>query len=340
MGLQDAAEQSEFRQDGVSGGWVIFAPERARRPLGQSKPQPRQNIVRDVCPFCPGPGHDTPPPTFVLSAPDGPWQVLVCPNKFPAVRAITPDTHGLTLRIQKNQLPGFGVHELVIEGQDHFTDPTELTDEVYQKVLITYRERIRTFAADQRMDYVTVFKNVGAEAGASMAHTHSQIMATPFIPNNIRDELSGAEDYFKRRNSCIFCDMVQPEASQKTRFVAETANFVAICPFAPRFAYEMWILPKAHTSHFETITDAETRELVWLLKRVLQALDAVAGVPAYNYFLHTAPLRTDPSPSYHWHIEIVPRTTRPAGFEWSTGVFINTVMPERAAKELRKAVGK
>src|SRR5829696_293900 len=114
MDPHGAAEQSEFRQDVISGRWVIFAPERARRPLGQSKPQPRQNVVRDVCPFCPGPTFDTPPPAQVFP-PAGTWQVLVCPNKFPAVRAITPDTHGLTLRLMKNQLPGFGVHELVVE---------------------------------------------------------------------------------------------------------------------------------------------------------------------------------------------------------------------------------
>jgi UDPglucose--hexose-1-phosphate uridylyltransferase len=339
MDPHGGTEQSEFRQDVISGRWVIFAPERARRPLGQSKPQPRQNVVRDVCPFCPGPGHDTPPPTQVFP-PRGEWRVLVCPNKFPAVRSITPDTHGLTLRFMKNQLPGFGVHEIVIEGRDHFTDPTELSDEVYQQVLISYRERVRAFGADPRMDYVSVFKNVGAEAGASMAHTHSQLIATPFIPNNIRDEISGAAEHHKKKNRCVFCDLLRPEVGKIPRLVAESARFAVVCPFAPRFAYEMWVLPKTHTSHFETISDAEALELVLLLKRALRALDVVAGVPAYNYYLHTAPLRTEPSPSYHWHIEIVPRTARPAGFEWSTGVFINTVMPERAAKELRNAVAK
>ncbi len=339
MNPHAVTEQSEFRQDLISGRWVIFAPERARRPLGQSKPQPRQNVVRDVCPFCPGPGHDVPPPSQVFP-PVGPWQVIVCPNKFPAVRPIQQDTRGLTLRIKLNHLPGFGVHELLIEGRDHFTDPTELTDEVYQQVLIGYRERICTFATDTRMDYVTVFKNVGSEAGASMAHTHSQIVATPFIPNNIRDEMTGADAHFKKRGRCVFCELFQTGSGEVPRFVAESAHFVVVCPFAPRFAYEMWVLPKEHASAFETITAAEAGELVVLLKRVLRALDAVAGVPAYNYFLHTAPLRTDPSPSYHWHIEIVPRTARPAGFEWSTGVFINTVMPERTASDLRDAVAK
>jgi UDPglucose--hexose-1-phosphate uridylyltransferase len=266
--------------------------------------------------------------------------VLVIPNLFPAVRPIEPDTHGLTMRMSKNQLPGFGIHEVVIEGRDHFTDPTELTDEVYQRVLLAYRDRIRTFAADPRMDYVSAFKNVGAEAGASMAHTHSQLIVTPFIPNNIRDEINGAEAYFKRKNRCVFCEQIKSDSGTIPRCVAESKHFAVICPFAPRFAYEMWVLPKAHTSHYEKITDAEALELVLLLKRVLRALDVVAGVPAYNYYLHTAPLRSEASVSFHWHIEIVPRTARPAGFEWSTGVFINTVMPERAAKDLRAAAPK
>ena len=333
----DLPEESEFRQDVISGRWVIFAPERARRPLGQSKPQARQNAVRDVCPFCPGPNHDTPAPSYALPL-DGDWQVLVCPNKFPAVRPIAPDTRGLTLRLQLNQLPGFGVHELVVEGRDHFTDPIELTDETYRLVLLSYRERIRAFAADSRMDYVSVFKNVGAEAGASMAHTHSQLVATPFIPNNIRDEMAGAAAQYEKRKKCAFCADITADRFGVPRFVAESAHFVAVCPFAPRFAYEMWVLPKAHASHYEQITDAEAAELVLLLKRVLKALDAVAGVPAYNYYLHTAPLRAEPNPSYHWHLEIVPRVARAAGFEWASDCFINATAPETAAADLRNAV--
>jgi UDPglucose--hexose-1-phosphate uridylyltransferase len=338
MEIPGVSDQSEFRQDVISGRWVIFSPERARRPLGQSKPQPRQNVARDVCPFCPGPHHDVPTPSYTFPA-AGDWHVLVCPNKFPAVRRVMPDTRGLTMRFMMNQLPGFGVHELVIEGRDHLTDPNELTDEVYRQVLISYRERIKAFAADPRMDYVAVFKNVGAEAGASMAHTHSQLVATPFIPNNIRDEMAGAEAHYQKRRKCAFCELNQSGSTGIPRLVAESRHFVAVCPFAPRFAYEMWVLPRIHASHFEAITDDQAMELVGLLKRVLKALDAVAGVPAYNYFLHTAPLRTDPVASYHWHLEIVPRTARPAGFEWSTGVFINTVLPERAAAELRDAAG-
>jgi len=339
MQLSGLPEQSEFRMDVVSGGWVVFAPERARRPLGLShvKPHARENVERAVCPFCPGMEHDTPEPVYLYPA-EGPWQVRVCPNKFPAVRPITPQTRGLTQRLTANLLPGFGVHEVVIEGAKHEADPTALSDEIYQQTLIAYRERIKFFAADRRLDYVSVFKNVGAEAGASMAHLHSQMIATPFVPNTVRDELSGAENFYGLMSRCVFCDLMRAHSDGVPRFVTESANFMVVCPFAPRFAYEMWVLPKAHSSSYESIADEAAMELGRLLKRVLTALDAAAGVPAFNYFLHTAPLRSPSLPSYHWHLEIVPRTARAAGYEWSTGVFINTVMPERAALELQAAI--
>ncbi|MFO0851908.1 MAG: DUF4921 family protein [Gemmataceae bacterium] len=340
--LSDLVEQSEFRQDVVSGRWVILAPERARRPLGLShvKPPARVNVERLICPFCPGQEHDTPGTVYSVPADGRPWEVRVVPNKFPAVRPIAPDTHGLTQRLNAHLLPGFGVHEVVIEGAAHETDPVALTDATYQQVLVAYRERIKGLAADRRLDYAAVFKNVGAEAGASMAHLHSQIVATPFVPTDVQVELAGADRYFRLYHHCVFCRQVERARDGTARLVAASPNFVVVCPPAPRFAYEMWVIPAAHASHYETISDADALELAQLLKRVLAGLDAAVAMPAYNYFLHTAPLRTDPLPHFHWHLEIVPRTARAAGYEWGTGVFINTVMPERAAAELRAAMQK
>jgi UDPglucose--hexose-1-phosphate uridylyltransferase len=342
MTPSDTPEQSEFRQDALSGRWVVLAPERAKRPLGLSnvKPHVRVNVERAVCPFCPGSEAETPPEVYAAPGPAStPWQVRVFPNKFPAVRPIAPDTHGLTQRFDMRLLPGFGVHEVVIEGRAHETEPTALPDDVYTRVLIAYRERIKTLGADRRLDYVSVFKNVGAEAGASMAHLHSQLIASPFVPNDVREELAGAEREHKFSGWCAYCRMLVGTGGRKPpRFVAESSGFLVICPFAPRFAYEMWVLPKEHASHYETITDSQALDLARLLKRVLTALDAAAGMPAFNYFLHTAPLRTPPMPHYHWHLEITPRTARAAGYEFGTGVFINTVMPEKAAAELRAAV--
>jgi UDPglucose--hexose-1-phosphate uridylyltransferase len=183
-----------------------------------------------------------------------------------------------------------------------------------------------------------VFKNVGAEAGASLGHTHSQIIATPVIPELVESELAGAKAFLARTGRCVFCDLVSRELKDGERLVARSEHFVVVTAYAPRFAYEFWLIPISHTSRYETVTDERCQELARLMKRVLVALDRAQGEPAYNWFLHTGPLRSPELPHYHWHIEVVPRTARPAGLEWGYGCFITTVNPETAAAELRAAL--
>ena len=206
------------------------------------------------------------------------------------------------------------------------------------EVLIAYRDRLKALAENPNLYYATVFKNVGSEAGASLGHSHSQIIATPIVPDLIRGELSGADDFYGRHKQCVFCEILESELADERRVVAQTPGFVAITPFASRFAYEMWVLPRSHESCYEAITAASAGELAGLFQRVLIAQDRVLAEPAYNWFLHTAPLRSSELPYFHWHFEIMPRTSRPAGFEWGAGCFINAVPPERAAKELRAAL--
>ncbi len=234
--------------------------------------------------------------------------------------------------------PATGFAEVLIDCPDHIDDPTQLTDEHFANVFIAYRERMLALSADPRLAHVAVFKNVGAEAGASLAHTHSQIVATPVVPDLMRAELAGAEGYFVRSGRCVFCDLVEKELAERTRVVARSANFVAVTAFAPRFAYEMWVLPLAHEARYESLTDAAATELAVLLKRVLRSLDKVQNAPAYNWFVHTTPLHAGEPEHYHWHLEILPRTARPAGLEWGYGCNITTVAPERAAAELRAAL--
>ena len=257
--------------------------------LAHAEPHHRDADGRAECPFCEGMEHDTYALRAPDTAPDGPgWRLRVVPNKFPAVRPVAepaPETSDLLFESH----PGFGRHEVVIECARHASDPVAMSDEEFRDVLLAYRNRVVALSDDARCAYVTVFKNVGAEAGASLAHLHSQIVATPMVPDVIRAELAGAGEYFAREGRCVFCDVIARDAADGRRVVAETAHFIALAPFAPRFAYETWVLPKAHDSRYETLTPSRAGELAGLMKRVLAGLDRVLRRPAYNYYLHTGP---------------------------------------------------
>jgi UDPglucose--hexose-1-phosphate uridylyltransferase len=293
----------------ATGRAVLIAPERAARPLGlaDAKPHARQNIERDRCPFCPGEEHDT--PDAVQAWPDAAnWRVRTVPNKFPAVRP-----HGG---------PGHGRHWVVIEGRHHATHPGELRIDDLAQSILAYRDGIALARQDPRLQYVQIFKNVGTGAGASLAHSHSQLIATDFVPDELRREFD------HNINSCAYCRI------DSDLMIIESEHFLAYCPFAPRFGYEVWVQPRRHESRFETITERDSLDLALVLQGISNRLDAAVGDPAYNWVLHTAPLR-EPRPHFHWHIEILPRIARAAGYEWGTGVFINAVPPESAAALLR-----
>ncbi|QEL15519.1 galactose-1-phosphate uridylyltransferase [Limnoglobus roseus] len=298
---------SEYRRCPVTGRTVVLAPRRAERPmeLRHAEPHHRNRVSGGHCPFCPGSEAETPPELFAIRDEAG-WQLRVVPNKFPAVDP---------------KSGAFGFHEVLIECSEHFASPTDLSNAQFANIFTAYRERLLHHAADPRIASVSVFKNVGAEAGASLAHLHSQLVALPFVPEPLQQELAATD--------CRHCGGHDP-----TRVVAESPHFIAVCPYAPRFAYEMWVLPKDHRPRFETICEVE--ELAALMKQILTALDRVLNFPAYNWVLHTAP-RGD-FPYFHWRFEVFPRLSRVAGFEWGSGVFINDVFPERAARELRDAI--
>ncbi|MDB5308551.1 MAG: galT [Gemmataceae bacterium] len=359
----------EFRRDPVTGRWVIVAPERSLRPMTLEGAEPRHRPDGEgrPCPFCPGHEYDTPHEVFAVrepgSAPDGPgWRLRVVPNKYPAVKPQTDlsPTRSLSGEGQLRpgglspssfpgkgdggfspspfeQLPGIGRHEVVIESPDHVSNPAFLPDDQIRDVFLAYRERLVALAADPDLQFAAVFKNVGAEAGASLGHCHSQIVATPLVPDIVRQELNGAGEYHTRTGRCVFCDIVRHELADGRRVVAETPHFLAVTAFAGRFAYEIWVLPKAHGSRYEAAAGPVVAELAGLMKRVVRGLDAVLDGPAYNWFLHTAPLRSAELGHYHWHFEVMPRTSRPAGFEWGTGCYVNAVAPETAAAQLRAA---
>jgi UDPglucose--hexose-1-phosphate uridylyltransferase len=327
----------ELRKDPIVGRWVIIATERAKRPITARKEPPADD--GSPCPFCAGREGET--PHEILSyrergtrPNEKGWRVRVVPNKFPALQI----EGGLGKRGDGiyDKMNGVGAHEVIIECPFHETTLANLSEENIREVLWVYRDRLVDLKKDTRLVYGMVFKNVGAAAGASLEHTHSQLIVTPIVPINVWEEMSGALDFFNYRGRCIYCDIIHQETSAGARAVLDTPNFLCCAPFASRFPFETWILPKNHNSHFENIHKLEVDELGTVLKTILLKLEVALDKPAYNYIIHTAPFDTQALPHYHWHIEVIPRLTRVAGFEWGTGFYINPVPPEQAAEFLRE----
>ncbi|HET6265827.1 MAG TPA: DUF4931 domain-containing protein, partial [Usitatibacter sp.] len=206
-------------------------------------------------------------------------------------------------------------------------------------VMLAYRERVVDLKKDPRFEYVLVFKNHGEAAGASLEHPHSQLIATPIIPIMVTEELTGSAQYFEIKERCVWCDIVRQERRARSRIVLEANGFVALAPFAPRFPFETWILPTRHRSAFEETGVDELRDLADILGEFLRRMERVLKHPPFNYMLHTAPLREGPLDHFHWHLEIIPKLTQVAGYEWGSGFFINPVPPEAAAAALREPSG-
>ena len=327
---------SEMRKDPIVGRWVIMAPSRADRPNAFVRTAASDPAAS--CPFCEGHEQETPSEVLAYREPgaqrDGPgWRVRVVPNKYPAL-----DLHGTAERRTDgiyDTIPGVGAHEVIIESPQHLARTSELSVEQLAEVFAAYRQRLVHWKQDPRLAYGMVFKNVGVEAGASLEHTHSQLIVTPIVPIDVCEELSGALEFYERRGRCVYCEMICRELSDGVRVVQETPNFLALSPFAARFAFETWVLPKTHSSHYESAREDGMIELAALMKQVLTKIEAALDRPAYNYILHTAPFDTADVSHYHWHIEVIPSLTKPAGFEWGSGFFINPVPPEDATAFLR-----
>ena len=330
----------ELRKDPVVGRWVIISTERSRRPT-QFGPAPAP-ASSGFCPFCPGNEDKTPPEVHAVRPDGGPansggWTVRVVPNKFPALQIEgSIDRRGEGLYDKMN---GVGAHEVVIETPHHDRDLADLSIDELEQVLNAYRERMIDLHKDKRLRYVLIFKNHGERAGATLEHSHTQLIALPIIPLQLHEELEGARRYFELKERCVFCDIVAQETAPDNgrRVVAMTDRFIAIEPFAPRFPFETWILPRRHDSSYERVEGhEELRDLAGLLKDTLQRLNVALERPPFNFVIHTAPVSEGDLESYHWHLEIMPKLTRVAGFEIGSGFYINPTPPEDAAQYLRE----
>ncbi len=294
--------------------------------------------AKATCQFCPGKEHFTPPEVDVLR-PQGPanssgWLVRTVPNKFPALSGegeIDKQAWGMF-----DVMSGGGAHEVVIETPDHDKQLADLSIEEMAFVLGQYVKRSRDLAKDKRHKYVCIFKNFGSSAGATVEHAHSQIIALPMVPKSVLEELRGAQKYFEDNSRCVFCDVIEQEYRDRERIVSENSSFLAFAPYAPRYAFETWIIPKAHSAHF-TDADSSINDLAVSLSDVLKRMRQVLNNPSYNFYIHTAPIDLASPEHYHWHIEIIPKLTRSIGFEWGTGLHIVPTFPQVAAKHLREA---
>jgi UDPglucose--hexose-1-phosphate uridylyltransferase len=329
---------SELRKDPISGRWVIIAKSRAKRPH-DFESTARIQQKGGFCPFCSG-NEDKTPGEIIAYRPSGSgpnhkdWRVRVVPNKFPALEIegeLNKRGEGIY-----DLMRGVGAHEVIIESPQHVLSTADLTEQQIQEVLWVYRDRLVDLKRDRRLVYGMIFKNVGEAAGASLEHTHSQLIVTPIVPINVWEEMTGSLEFFNYRGRCVYCDMIQQELASEKRIVFDSPGFVAFCPFASRFPFETWILPKPHASHYENIQKNGIEDLAGVLRQVIGRIETALDRPAYNYIIHTGPFDTPELAHYHWHIEIIPRLTKMAGFEWGTGFYINPVPPEEAASFLRE----
>lgn len=338
---------AELRKDPVLGRWVIIATERAKRPSDFQVTTEQRDSAS--CVFCEGRESETPPEVYAIRAAgtqvDEPgWDVRVIPNKYPALdRSGELNREGVGLCDMAN---GIGVHEVIVETPDHHDALADLSPEHVAKVMRTYRQRIIDLKEDGRLKYVLIFKNQGRSAGASLQHAHSQLIATPITPKRVKEKLDGAKRYFDYKHRCVFCDYIKQERELfGDRMVEETDHLVALSPFAARFPFETWILPKRHMLDFTRVEDEEADDLGRLVRLILRKLRKALNDPPFNYVLHMAPYRrprggywTTIEEDYHWHVELIPRLTRVAGFEWGSGFYINPTPPEVAAETLRETV--
>ncbi len=329
----------ELRKEPVSGRWVIIATERALRPT-DFKPPSHSIKAGGFCPFCSGNEDKTPPEIMAYrergTEPNSRgWRVRVVPNKFPALVI----EGGLDKRGDGiyDVMNGIGAHEVIVECPQHEISLTALEPAHVQEILWTYRDRLVDLKKDKRYIYGMLFKNVGAAAGASLEHTHTQLIVTPIVPQIVATEMEGSLTFYKYRGRCLFCDMIAQESAGKVRVLMEGEHFITFAPFASRFPFELWILPRNHSSHFENIQKSEVEELAVTLRSALCSLESILEEPPYNFIIHTSPFDQPELEHYHWHIEVIPRLTRMAGFEWGTGFYINPVPPENAVEDLRKA---
>ncbi len=333
----------ELRKDIITREWVILAKERAKRPsdfLIEEKQIQEGPEWDPKCPFCPGNEGLTPPEILAYrprhQPPDGPgWQVRVMPNKFAALQT-TGEPNRREVGIY-DVMEGIGAHEVVVESPGHNKSLGQMEVGQVEKVIWAYLDRYNALREDPRLRYILIFRNHGKVAGSSLTHPHSQIVATPIIPQKVWAKIKGVEQYKEYREKCPYCDIVEYETRVKERIICENDSFICCTPYASRSPFESRIVPRGHQPCFSDMSRIEIGDFAQILREVLARLHSCLRDPPYNLTLLNIPCTPDRSYDFHWHLEIVPRLTTPAGFEMGTSIYIDVTAPEEAARYLREA---
>ncbi|OIN98067.1 galactose-1-phosphate uridylyltransferase [Candidatus Desantisbacteria bacterium CG1_02_38_46] len=326
---------SELRQNLATKEWVIIATERAKRPeeFKSRKEKKELPAFNPACPFCPGNESNTPGETLRISD-DGGWKVRSFPNKFAALSK--EGERRRKIEGIERWLNGVGIHEVIAETPLHNLTTALLPVENIELILGAYRARYLDILNDPRIELIIIFKNHGEAAGTSLEHPHSQLIATPVVPTQVRNRLEDAMRYFDDTGECVYCKMMAEEIKAKERILIETEHFISFVLYAALSPFHTWILPKRHTSSFGDITDEEIKDMAGILKNVLARFYYGLDDPNFNYVIRSAPTGGGVKEYFHWYLSIVPRLTKTAGFELGSGMFINISMPEDNAKFLRE----
>lgn len=326
---------NELIREPVTGRWIITYLDRIP-DVKDFKIESNEKKGEATCPFCWGREDQTPPEILVhrkYGPPNSPgWSLRVVSNKFPALRIEGElDKEGVGVFDMMN---GIGAHEVIIEAPEHKRDTADLSYAEAEQVIWAYVSRSIDLRRDKRFKYILIFKNYGKIAGASLEHSHSQLIALPIVPKRVQEELEGAATYYNYKERCVFCDMIREECDEKERIIYEDKLVIAFCPYVSRFPYEIWIMPKRHASDLTGLDRDTVPCVAKALRDSLLRIKRCLGDPAYNFIIHTSPINGRERENYHWHIEIMPKLVKVAGFEWGSGFYINPVPPDIAAKNL------
>jgi UDPglucose--hexose-1-phosphate uridylyltransferase len=333
---------SELRYDLISKDWVVIAAKRGLRPGAfKVKKRKKMKAPKSTCPFCHIETQKKPTLffsegkklSFSMGIPKN-WTTIVIPNKYPAVFPCLELKEKIEGKLYK-KMSAVGFHEIVVT-RDHEKQIAQFSSAQIKELIDVYQERYLSLMKEKFVNYISIFHNHGIEAGASLSHPHSQIITTPLIDSDLIRAILNSKRYLKTQKRCVYCDMNKWEMKKKERIVFENKDFLVLCPFASKSAFQMIISPKKHLPYFEKITEKEKWYLAEAFKIVFGKLYKTLDDPAYNFYLHTAPCDGRKYDYYHWHWTILPKTSTWAGFEAGTRMEISTIEPEKAAAILRK----